>query len=243
MDNGIYITLTRQLALFKDMEVTANNLANANTTGFSAQRILFTSFLEKDINQGVKNPMALDHGISTYRSLMNGPIRKTGNPLDVAIEGRGYFVVETPLGMRYTRAGNFTVTSSGALITPEGYGVLDNANKPIVFAEDAQTIDIGSAGNIKVNGEDFATLGVVQFANEHSLEQAGGNLYRSDATAQPADASARVAQGALEGSNVQPVMELTRMMETSRSVGSTAQLVSAHYDLMRKTTEAWTKQR
>src|SRR4051812_9350277 len=107
MDNNIYIMLSRQMTLFRDMDVTANNIANTNTTGYSAEHILFSSYLTKDVNRGDRNSMAFAHDVSTYRDTESGPMKVTGNDLDMAIQGDGYFTVETPLGTRYTRAGNF----------------------------------------------------------------------------------------------------------------------------------------
>ena len=241
MDNGIYITLSRQLALFRDMDVTANNIANANTTGYSSEHLLFTSYLKKDINQRVTNPMAFAHDISTYRNTNTGSMKATGNALDLAIDGDAYFSVETPLGTRYTRAGNFQVDPDGTLMTAEGYPVLDNAGQRITFPEDTLDIQIGSAGNISVNGAEFAVLGVLEFENPQLLERLSGTLYKSEVLPQPTE-TARVLQGTLENSNVQPMREMTHMMDVSRSVGSTAKLIETIYDLERKAASVWAKQ-
>ncbi len=241
MDNSVYITLSRQLALFRDMDVTANNIANANTTGFNAEHITFASFLNKDINQGVKNPMAFANDISSYRDTRGGAIKATGNQLDMAIQGSGYFTVETALGTRYTRSGNFQVDGEGTLITAEGYAVLDTSGQRIVFPDDTKTIEVGSAGNLKVNGEDFANLGVVQFESEQILERVQGSLFNSDLPPLPNE-TASVIQGALENSNVQPVIELTHMIEVSRAVASTAKFIESMYDLQRKAANTWAQQ-
>ncbi len=243
MDNSIYITLSRQLALFRDMEATTNNIANANTTGYSSEHIMFKSYLSKDINQGTPNKMSFAYDIASYRNTDNGSVRATENPLDVAINGNGYFVVQTPLGTRYTRSGNFQLLADGTLATPEGYTVMDNSNQSIVFPEDTNSVDIGEAGNIKVNGEDFGILNVVQFENEQLLERVGSTLYQTDATPIAADpATARVAQGVLENSNVQPVMELTHMITISRAVANTAKFIEVVYDLQRKASNTWAQQ-
>src|SRR5690606_32296984 len=135
------------LALFRDMEVTAGNIANANTTAYNSEHILFTSFLEKDVNQGEPNKMAFAYDISSYRNTQTGPIRTTGNPFDIAIQGPGYFMIDTPLGVRYTRNGSFQVNQEGALVTPEGYYVLDQSKQPVLLPEDTVSVDIGEAGN------------------------------------------------------------------------------------------------
>lgn len=240
MDNSIYITLSRQVALFRDMDITANNIANANTTGYNAEHIMFKSFLAKDINQGNRNEMAFAHDISSYRDTTTGPMTITGNDLDVAISGEGYFQVLTPLGTRYTRAGSFRIGSDGVLTTAEGYPVLDVSGQSITFPDDVREVSIGEAGNIKSNGEDLANLGIVSFENPQVLERVGGHLYKSDVTPETAS-NVRVLQGSLENANVQPVLELTHMIDVSRSVENTSQFIAAIYDLERKASNAWAK--
>lgn len=241
MDNGIYVSLSRELALFRDMDVTSGNIANAATTGYSASHLLFTSYLAKDVNQGDRNTLAFAHDISTYRDTDVGPMHTTSNPLDVAIQGKGYFSVETPLGTRYTRAGNFQLDATGVLVTAEGYPVLDNSNQRITFPEETTQVEIGGAGNVKVNGEDFATIGVVQFDNEQLLERVGGRLFKSEVAGTPVE-DGHVVQGVLEDSNVKSVSELTHMISLSRSTADTAKLIEVVYDLQRKTNNAWAQQ-
>ncbi len=241
MDNGIYIALSRQMALFRDMAVTANNIANANTTGYSSEHIMFNSYLTKDVNQGNRNDMAFAYDVASYRNTDSGTLQSTGNPLDVAIKGPGYFVVQTPLGNRYTRNGNFQIDGNGLLVNSEGYPVLDSSGQQISLPDDTATIDIGSVGNLKVNGEDFATLGVVQFDNEQLLERLNGGLFASEITPLQTE-NVVVAQGALENSNVVPVLEMTHMINVSRAVGNTAKFVEVMYDLQRKAANAWAQQ-
>ena len=242
MDNSIYVSLSRQLTLFRDMDVTANNIANANTTGYSAEHILFNTYLTKDDNDGERNPLAFANDISTYRNTENGSLRPTGNDLDVAIQGNGFFVVQTPLGKRYTRSGNFQIDGSGQLATAEGYPVLDNTGQAISMPDNTTSIEIGSIGNIKVNGNDNGNLAVVQFANPQLLERSTGKLFKSDIEGQPATTDFRVAQGMLENSNVQPVSELTHMMTLTHAVTDTAQMIAIVYDLQRKASNAWAAQ-
>ncbi len=239
MDNGVYIALSRQLALFRDMEVTAGNIANANTTGYQSSHLMFTSFM---VNDAKGTNMNFAHDISTYRNTDKGSFQVTSNPLDVAIKGKGYFTVETPLGVRYTRGGNFQVDANNTLVSAEGYPVLDQNNQRIVFAEDAgNNIAIGSGGNISVNGEEFANIGVVEFENEQLLERVGDRLFATDSTPTISTAS-EVLQGTLESSNVQSVRELTHMIDVSRGVSSTAKLIEVIYDLQRKNAATWTRQ-
>jgi flagellar basal-body rod protein FlgF len=241
MDNSIYITLSREMALFRDMDVTANNIANANTTGYNAEHTLFNSYLTKDINQRKTNPMAFAYDISTYRDTESGSLKTTGNELDVAIKGNAYFSVETPLGQRYTRAGNFQLDNEGTLITADGYAVLDSSGQHIQFPEDTVKIEIGEAGNIKVNNEEFANLGVMEFENEQLLQRLNGALFSSDDVPTQSE-TARVMQGTLESSNVQPITEMTHMIEISRGVGNTAKFIEVVYELQRKAANIWAQQ-
>lgn len=241
MDNSVYITLSRQLALFRDMDVTANNIANSNTTGFSSEHILFNSYLTKDVNQKNSNDMAFAYDINSYHNLENAPIHATGNPLDLAINSDGFFSVETPLGVRYTKAGNFQLDGSGTLVTSEGNPVLNDSGQNITFAADARDIKIGEAGNISVNGEDFATIGIYKFANPQLLEKLDGSMFKSEITPDVAT-DAKLVQGALAGANVKPVLELTHMMEVSRSVANTAKFIETMYDLQRKSASTWAQQ-
>lgn len=238
MDNPVYITLSRQLALFRDMDVTANNLANVNTSGFQTNHVLFTSYLAQDNGRG---KMAFAHDISSYRDLTGGTMRQTENTLDTAISGEGYYTVSTPLGPRYTRQGSFTLDTDGTLVSQQGYPVLDQNGQPITFSQDDKEIVIGEAGNVSVDGEDRATIGVVQFENPHLLQRVGDSLFDTEETPAPAT-EARVLQGVLENSNVQPVLEMTHMIDLSRGVSSTAKFIEVMYDLQRKTTSTWSQQ-
>lgn len=235
MDNGIYITLSRQMGLFREMEVTANNLANVATTGYNAERVMFEDYLVKG-GDGPKHAYAND--IASYRDTAQGTLQVTGNPLDMAISGPGYFVVETPLGERYTRAGSFQLDINGTLVTPDGYPVLDVAGQRIAFEPEDADIRVGEAGNISVNGEDRGQIGMVEFENPQLLERVGRTMFRTDALPQQ-PLQSRMLHGTIEGSNVQPVLELTRMMNVSRSVGSTAKLIEAQYELQRKASNTW----
>lgn len=238
MDNGIYITLSRQMALFRDMDTTAGNIANANTTGFQSSHLMFDTYLA---DAGNKDKMAYANDVSTYRDTQQGAMRATGNDLDVAIQGKGYFAVETPQGERYTRSGNFQIDGTGVLVTQDGLPVMDQNNQRIIIPENAKSIVIGSIGNITVNGEELTNIGVFNFENEQALRQTGSQLYSTEETPSAA-IDAKVAQGMLENSNVQPVLELTHMIDVSRAVGGTAKYIEMMYDLQRKTGTAWTQQ-
>lgn len=238
MDNSIYIALSRQIGMFRDLAVTANNIANVNSAGYQAEKLMFTDYL---VDDGNRNKMAFTQDISSYRDTRPGGIRTTGNALDVAIQGDGYFSVQTPQGTRYTRAGNFQLDGDGTLVTAEGYPVLDTANQSIQFEDTDIDIRIMQTGALVVNGEERSTLNVARFAKDQELERVGSTLYRSATPPQAAD-EAIVLHGVVEDSNVQPVLELVKLTQLSRSTGNTAKFIEAMYDLERKTSNTWMQQ-
>ncbi len=232
MDNSVYIVLSRQLAKFEDMDVTSNNIANATTAGYSAEKLQFTQFLVDNGKTGKKDAYA--SSATGYRDTSPGPLQNTGNPLDLAISGNGYFQIETPLGTRYTKAGNFQLDANGLLVNVNGYPVLGNDGSQITIPPTARNIEINGAGQILADGNASGQVGVVEFSREQALNRLGNSLYSSEETPQPSQ-TARVAQGALEGSNVNGVTELVRVMGISRDVGNTAKFIETIYDLERKT--------
>ncbi len=236
MDNGIYITLSRQQALFRDLEISANNLANAATPGYHTQKLVFSDYLAKDNKR--KNAFAND--VSTYRDTANGSIRMTGNPFDLAITGRGYFIVETPFGNRYTKSGNFQIDAQGTLMTTQGYPVLGNDQGNIIIPENASKVTINGLGQVSVDGNDVGQVGMAEFADEQKMERMGDTLYRTAEEPLPPEAS-RMVQGAVENSNVSAVSELVRVQEVSRSVGSTAKFIEVMYDLQRKVASTYAR--
>ncbi len=236
MDNSIYISLSRQNALFRDLEVSANNIANASTSGYNAEKLMFSNYLSKD--QKRKDSYAND--VSDYRDTTKGPVRMTNNPLDLALTGPGYFMVQTVYGTRYTKSGNFQIDGDGMLKTTQGYAVLGNDNGPITIPGNAKRIEINGAGQISADGNDVGQIGISEFADEQKMERAGDTLYKSSIAPTPAEQS-RVVQGGLEGSNVNAVAELVRVQEISRSVGNTAKFIETMYDLQRKVSTTYSK--
>lgn len=235
MDNSIYIALSRQTALFRDLETTANNIANIDTTGYHAEKMMFTDYL---VDGGNRRKMAFTQDISSYQDTRNGPMQVTGNALDVAIMGDGFFVVETPQGPRYTRAGDFQIDGEGTLTNAEGFPVLDDGGQRIQFEQEDREISVGQNGVIVVDGQERATLDLVEFENTQELTPQFGGLY--DTTANPIPAlNSRVLHGTLEKSNVQGVSEIVRMVELQRSTGSTAKFIEVMYDLVRKANNAY----
>ena len=238
MDNSIYIVLSKQTALFRQMDVVANNIANADTTGFKSDAMHFKDYLV----QSGKNKLEFTKDDATVRNTEEGELKKTDRNLDVAIVGEGYFAVQTPLGQRYTRAGNFQLNASNELVTTDGYQVLGTSGQPIVLDPKDSNISITENGSIFSGIQDRGKIGVVSFANENLLEKVGGSLYTSSVPPIPASGDFKVLQGTLEGSNVKPITELTDMITLQRTVSTTSNLISDIDSLKRSAVQTLAKQ-
>jgi flagellar basal-body rod protein FlgF len=221
MQNAADIALSGQMAVQRQMDVIANNLANASTPGFKGEEMLFSQYLVQPT--GNSSPLAFVEDSGTARDLRQGPISKTNNPLDLAISGQGYFAVQTPLGARYTRNGHFQLDSQGEIVTTDGYQLIGASGQPIVVPQGGGGVTIAPDGTVSAGQPGTtqqATIGTVQlvdFAVPQAVTPAANGLWVTDQTPQPATAT--VQQGMLEGSNVQSVVELTRMLAVSRESG------------------------
>ncbi len=230
MENANYIAISSLTALQRQMDVHANNIANSNTTAYKAQRVLFMEYLGRSAD-GQKLSFVIDQGVN--RDMDEGPITPTENPLDVAIRGDGYFTVETKDGVQYTRNGNFRLGPEGELATSNGRFVLDEDGEPIVIPEGDKKIDIGKDGTVATESGLLAKLGIVSFRNEQSLRPVGDGLYST--TEEPRKIqNGTVLQGRIEASNVQPILEMTQMIELVRRYQSTVQFLKTQEDLQRR---------
>ena len=244
MENTLLVGLSRKVTLERQMDVIANNVANINTNGFKADRSLFEEFLTSRAHED--NFVGRDRRISfvqdrgTFKDFAQGASEYTKNPLDVAIDGAGFLVVQTPAGERYTRDGGLKINNQGQLVNSSGYPVLGGSG-PIVLQPTDKEITIASDGNITVlegtNRVDSVRgkLRVVRFADAQKLVKEGSNLYAAgvDALPQP-DTASKVSQGFIEKSNVNSVLEMSRMIEVTRAYASISTMLQQQSD-MRKT--------
>jgi flagellar basal-body rod protein FlgF len=240
MENTLLIGLSRQMVLERQMDVVANNVANVNTNGYKADKSLFQEYLRTGARED--NFIGSDRAVSfvldrgSYRDFTQGPAEQTKNPLDVAIDGGGFLVVQTAAGERYTRDGGLQINNQGQLVTANGDAVL-GTNGPIVFQPTDHDIAIASDGNISVvegiNRTDSVRgkLRLVSFADAQQLLKEGSNLYSAgNAAAQP-DTASRVRQGFVEKSNVSSVAEMSRMIEVTRTYTQIANMLQQQSDL------------
>ena len=248
MQNALLIGLSRQMTLERQMDVIANNVANAGTNGFKADRSLFQEYLmptahEDNFSAGRDRKLSHVLDRATFRDTAQGSLDQTKNPLDAAINGDGMFVVQTPGGERYTRDGNFQIDNQGQLVNASGYPVMGN-NGPIRFQQTDKQIGIASDGTITVlegiNRIDSirAKLRIVNFSQPQRLVKEGSNLYSlGEGNAAQPDTRSTVAQGFIERSNVSAVTEMSRMVEVSRAYTQMANLLQQQCDLQRSAIE------
>ena len=213
MENSLYVGLSSQVALEEKMSLIANNVANAATPGYRAQNPVFKEFISDQ--KRMKHDVSLVYDYGQYQVTDPGPIKMTGNPLDVALVGPGFLGVQTPEGVQYTRAGNFSLNSLGELVTSRGYKVASQGGGSITVPDDAQFVTIDNKGVISTDKGQIGQLMVSEFKDYQKLDPAGNGLYKTDEAATPATETT-VIQGKLEGSNVQAVLEMTRMIDVLR---------------------------
>jgi flagellar basal-body rod protein FlgF len=237
MENTLLIGLSRQMALQRELDVVANNIANLNTTGFKADGNVFEQYVmpvaRADAFSGDDRRLTFVRDRATWTDLGQGPLQRTGNPLDIAIEGNAFLAVQTPRGERYTRNGALQINAAGELVTSEGHQVLGDGG-PVVFQPQDRHITIGRDGSIAVPEGLRGRLRLVTFVRPHALQKDGASTFAAPAGMQPEVATtARVVQGAIEGSNVRGVIEMTRMIEVTRSYASVASLLQQQSELRR----------
>lgn len=214
MDNAIYTSLTRQSGLMREMRVIANNIANADTTGFRREGVVFSEYMKSLDSTGETLSMANARG--RLVDLTQAGLSQTNGPLDMGIEGEGFFMIETPDGPRLTRAGNFLTSPEGELVTPDGHRVLDEGRAPITLPQNPGAVSVGPDGTITANAVPIARIGLFRPSDPNSILHRGGTSFSFEGEAEPA-ADARLRQGFLEGSNVDPMFEISRMIEVQRA--------------------------
>jgi flagellar basal-body rod protein FlgF len=232
MDIASNVATSRLVAQQRALDVVADNLANANTPGFKTERVQFSDWLSKQSSGTTPpggSPIAYTQDRATWREQRAGTISHTGNPFDVAVTGDGYFTVNTPRGPRLTRDGRFGLLPSGTIADTAGNAVLDSNGQPIQLAPTDTSITIAGDGTVSSQNGQIGKIGVVRPINPMLLSAEGNTLFLSGSTTTPV-ASPALEQGAIEESNVQPVLEMTRMMDGQRQFEFLAQFVQAESD-------------
>lgn len=232
MDNATYVATSRLVAQQRAMDVLGDNIANAGTPGFRAGRVLFSDWLVRQ--QDTASPrggraIAYTQDRATYHEQQPGSVSHTGNPLDIAIAGEGYFTVGTPQGPRLTRAGHFGLMPSGTVADANGNALLNAAGKPVQIAPADTRLTIAGDGTLSSENGPIAKIGVVRPDDPMLLQAEGSRLARADTPTSPV-AAPKIVQGAVEESNVQPITEMTRMMTGLREFQFVSQFVQGESD-------------
>ena len=237
MENSLTIALARQSVLERQMDVIATNLANLETAGFKSEHMIFAELVQQTSDGEF---LSIVHDVSFVRDLTEGPMTGTQSPLDLAIRGDGYFVVDTPDGKRYTRHGVFQLDNTGNIVTTGGHPVLGSSGAPIAIPLDASTITITRDGTISADANEIGRIKLVRFDDRQALSKVGSGLYDAkDQTPRPAN-GAEVLQGMVESSNVKGVVEMTRMIDTVRAYQAAAKLIDTEHRRILDAIEALT---
>lgn len=208
-----YVTVSRQSGLLNEMQIVANNIANAATTGYRQEGLMFSEFI--DSSQG-RSSLSLSRAQVRNTSMAQGTLTQTNGSFDFAIEGEGFFLIETPNGDRLTRAGNFAPNTDGDLVTMDGFRVLDPGGSPVFVPGSVDKVNVASDGTISANGQMLGQIGLFLPTDPIDMVREGGVMFRTESGTEPTE-NAQILQGFLEGSNVNPISQLARMIEIQRS--------------------------
>jgi flagellar basal-body rod protein FlgF len=241
MDTTIYVGLSHQMALRRHMDVIAGNIANANSAGFQRENMQFEKYIDRmeDAPLRAAKPVAfvLDYGVT--RDATPGEFLQTGNGLDAALIGEGYFSIQNQAGeVLYTRNGRFSPDSEGYLATTQGAKLLDTAGNAIrIDATDAD-VHIAANGTVQTNNREIAAISIVRFSNPNSLERAGDAQMRATSGSLPESITEpKLKPGVLEQSNVKPIVEMTEMIAVQRNYEATSKMIQNYEDIRKRSIE------
>lgn len=235
MESTGYTTLTRQSGLHKEMATIAQNIANISTSGYRREGIVFSEYVTAV--EGDQGSLSMARANARNLDLQQGPLSQTGGRFDFAIEGDGFFQIETPEGPRLTRAGAFTPNAEGDLVTMDGYRVLDAGGAPIFIPPDATDLSMSADGTLSSKGEPLGQLGLFQPTDPIDLQRRAGTMFEAPGGIEPAE-GAVIMQGFIEGSNVDPVLEIARMIEVQRAYELGQSFLDQEHERMRETIRA-----
>ncbi len=234
MSNAIYVALSKQAGLSKELNSIANNVANADTAGYRREGFVFSEYVRA--LDGESRSVSQANVGGRFFDATPGGLVETGSQFDVAIEGEGYFLVQTPQGERLTRAGSFLLDPEGQLVTTEGHLVLGEGGTPVAIPPSAGDVVIAGDGAIAADGALVGRLGLVS-ADPTTLIREGGNLLRATQDTAPLE-QPRMRQGFIEESNVNPVLEISRLIEVQRAYEMGQKLLTDEDERISKTVDA-----
>lgn len=237
MNSGMYPAISGSLAAMRRLDIISNNLANVNTPGYKKDKMTFEGLLAGNANppsvpQGkTADPILQKENI--YIDYSGGTTTQSGNPLDLALAGDGFFAVSTPEGTAYTRQGNFRTSADGKLVTVDGFEVQGAGGAPISIK--GSRVEIDAKGVVTVDGVQSGTIAVMDFAKPYALTKVGNALFvPSDPQAAPETGLAQIQQGHLEGSNVESISEMVQLIETNRYFEACSKVIKGFDDITAK---------
>jgi flagellar basal-body rod protein FlgF len=218
MQSGLYVSLSGQVALQRRLETIASNVANMNTVGYRADGVTFAT----ELARAGDSQVAFASAGPDFISRENGPLSKTDNPLDVAVQGDGWFAIQTPNGVAYTRDGRMRISETGALQTVNGFQVLDAGGAPIALDANAGPPTISADGMITQDSKQISAIGLFSIPNDARLTRTvnSGVIPNKPATPILDFTQNGVIQGTVEGSNVNPILEMSKLISVTRSFDS-----------------------
>lgn len=230
MDNAGYASLTRQAGLRQEMDIVAHNLANVATDGFQKEGLIFAEHVAalEDRNSSLSMARAEARVIDRTQ----GQLVPTGGQLDFAIEGDGYFMVETADGQFLTRQGSFSPDAAGNLVAADGARLLDAGGAPVFVPPDARTLSLGADGTLSADDRPLGEIGLFMPPDPTRMSRASGVRFAFEGDALPID-EARILQGFVEASNVNPILEVARMIEVQRAYERSKNIMSAEDERIR----------
>lgn len=237
MNSGIYPAVSGSLAAMRKLDVISNNLANINTPGYKKDKLSFEGLLAGSVTPPVVPQGATADPIlqkeNMYIDFASGPTSQSGNPLDLALDGEGFFAVTTPDGTAYTRQGNFRASADGTLVTVDGYPVQGTGGAAIRIQ--GSHIEIDAGGGVMVDGSQVGTIRVADFEKPYTLTKTAGALFvPENPQVTPQEGKARIQQGHIEGSNVESISEMVQLIETNRYFEACSKVIKGFDDMAAK---------
>ncbi|RMH40717.1 MAG: flagellar basal-body rod protein FlgF [Deltaproteobacteria bacterium] len=231
MGSGMYVAMAGARAQSDALDTTANNVANAGTAGFRAERIAFSEMLSR-----ARAPdMAYAAATRSRPDTTQGAIRTTDNPLDLAIRGDGFFAVQTPAGVRYTRDGAFRLDADGQIVDARGFALLDQSGAPLSVPPETGSIDVGADGTVRADGVEVGVVQIARFSPDQ-LRREGNNLFVARGAPRAAsDDLPEVVSGALEQSNVNVVRGMVGLVKVSRTYEALLRMIESYRDIDART--------
>lgn len=236
MQTPSYIALSRQTALWRQMDVVSNNIANMNTPGYKGENLMFAEYLSP--SRGTDSPfpdmLSYTYDFGSNRDTSLGPMEETGNPLDVAINGQGYFEIETDFGRFYTRNGRFMLDADGMIVTGSGHPVMSTDGTPFFIAPNESEITIGRDGTVSTENGAIGRMNIVSFEDEQALLRVQAGLYDAGDQNPTAAEGMAIEQGMLEGSNIIATEQITDLIKIQRAYEAVQKIIEEESQRQRR---------